>query len=62
MAGKIIEITGSKSKLVYASERLGDVKHSLADISKIREKLGFETRVTLEEGLERTVEYLTTLK
>lgn len=31
--------------------RLGDIKHSLADISRARELLGWEPRVTLEEGI-----------
>lgn len=37
--------------------REGDVRHSLADISKARERLGFAPRISLREGLERTLEY-----
>jgi len=40
---------------LYAPPRLGDVRHSLADITKARERLGYEPSVSLEEGLERTI-------
>jgi UDP-glucose 4-epimerase len=50
-------LTGYKGVVAYASERAGDVKHSLADISRAREHLGFEPTVTFEDGLRRTVEW-----
>jgi len=37
--------------------RPGDVRHSLADISKARRLLGYEVLVPFEEGLRRTVEW-----
>ena len=40
---------------LYAPPRPGDVRHSLADITKARERLGYEPSVSLEEGLERTI-------
>ena len=40
---------------MLGDSRPGDVKHSLADISKARERLGYEPSVSFEEGLERTV-------
>ena len=36
----------------HAPERLGDVKDTLADISELR-KLGWEPKVTIEEGLKK---------
>ncbi len=39
----------------YASERPGDIKHSLADITAARRALGYEPVVSFEEGLQRTV-------
>ena len=39
---------------VHREERAGDVRHSLADISRARTLLGYEPTVTLMEGLERT--------
>ena len=55
LARMIIKITGSRSKVIHEAERSGDVKHSLADISKIRRELGFSPKTELLEGLERTV-------
>jgi nucleoside-diphosphate-sugar epimerase len=40
----------------YKDARAGDILHSLADISRAREYLGFEPRIRLEEGLRLTVE------
>jgi nucleoside-diphosphate-sugar epimerase len=53
-------LVGSKVKPVYAEERAGDVRDSQADITKARRLLGFEPRVSLEEGLRRTVEWYRT--
>ncbi|MCC6173788.1 MAG: SDR family oxidoreductase [Chloroflexi bacterium] len=39
----------------FGKPRPGDVKHSLADVDKARHLLGYEPRVSFEEGLERTV-------
>lgn len=41
----------------YKQARLGDVRHSLADISRARELLGYEPLVGLEEGLRRTIDW-----
>jgi UDP-glucose 4-epimerase len=38
-------------------ERGGDIKHSLADISKAEAALGYTPKVDFEEGLRRTVEW-----
>ena len=37
-------------------ERVGEVRHSVADISKTASELGFEAEIGLKEGLRRTVE------
>ena len=39
----------------YDDPRPGDVRHSMADISKAKELLGYEPAVGFEEGLERTI-------
>ena len=41
----------------YQEPRAGDVKHSLADITRARELLGFEPRVDLRAGLELTIDW-----
>lgn len=51
-------IVGTDLEPVFAPERKGDVRHSLADIEPAREKLGYEPGVGLREGLERTVEWM----
>lgn len=48
-------ILGYDGECVYDQERRGDVRHSLADISKARRILGYEPLVDLETGLERTI-------
>lgn len=42
---------------IYASPRPGEVRHSLADISKARTFLGYQPRVSLEKGLRGTITY-----
>ena len=52
--------TGYTGEVRYAAERSGDVKHSLADISRAREGLGYEPLVDFREGIERTVAWYKT--
>ena len=46
------KISGKKITAVHGPERSGDVKHSEADISKIKELLGYNPRISFREGLE----------
>jgi nucleoside-diphosphate-sugar epimerase len=41
----------------YLEPRVGDVKHSLADITMARELLAYESKVDLREGLSRTIDW-----
>lgn len=43
---------------LYGKERIGDVKHSLADISKIKSLLGYKDIVEVKAGLEKTIEWM----
>jgi nucleoside-diphosphate-sugar epimerase len=52
------EIIGVEVETNFLEGRPGDVKHSLADISRARETLGYEPAVDFADGLRRTVEYL----
>jgi len=52
------EIVGRRVDRTYAPERPGDVRHSLADISRARRVLGYEPVVGLAEGLRRTVDWM----
>lgn len=48
----IIDNNYPKAQWIYAPTRAGDVKHTLADISKLK-KLGWSPKVSIIEGLER---------
>jgi UDP-glucose 4-epimerase len=52
LAKQIISLTNSKSQIQFAPERLGDVRHSRACISRLC-KAGFKPRGTLELGLRQ---------
>ena len=56
LAKKIIELMGSSSKIDYAPERSGDVKHSMASVEKIT-AAGFEPTSSFAEGLQATIEF-----
>jgi len=52
------QITGTKVPAIHGPSRVGDVRHSLADLGRARTLLGFEPQVSLADGLRRTVESL----
>jgi UDP-glucose 4-epimerase len=54
---EIREIVGNDVSPIYAEPRVGDVKHSQADISLARERLGYEPTTSLQEGLQRCTEF-----
>ena len=57
IARTIIQLTGSKSKLVYRPLPEDDPKVRQPDITRARTLLGWEPKVGLEEGLTKTLEY-----
>src|SRR4051794_1178567 len=54
----IRRLTGKEIEADYQPPRPGDVPHSLADVSRARERLGYEVGIDIREGLERTVKHL----
>jgi UDP-glucose 4-epimerase len=48
---------GADIEAIYEPERVGDVKHSLADISAAQAAFGYEPSVDFDEGLRRTAEF-----
>lgn len=56
-AKRIRQLTGTSSELVYRPLPEDDPKQRKPDIGKARQLLGWEPRVTLEEGLQPTIEY-----
>ncbi|MFP5248786.1 MAG: SDR family oxidoreductase [Acidobacteriota bacterium] len=53
----LCELTGFSGEPAYDAPRAGDVRHSLADIGLAQELLGYRPKVTVSEGLRRTVEW-----
>ncbi|MDE0820062.1 MAG: NAD-dependent epimerase/dehydratase family protein [Opitutales bacterium] len=51
LAESILELTGSSSEIVYAPERVGDVRHSLASVEKLK-SAGFYPAGNLDAGLK----------
>jgi len=55
---EIRRILGVEVEAECGPARSGEVRDSLADITKIRERLGYAVSVPLPEGLRRTVAWL----
>ncbi len=53
LAARLAEIAGSAVASVHTAPRAGDVRHSQADLTAARERLGYAPRVSLDEGLRR---------
>ncbi len=50
-------LIGTDVQPTYEEPRAGDVRHSMADVTRARELLAWEPQVSFEEGLQRTVEW-----
>ena len=57
LAEKVIEMTGSKSKLTFKDLPLDDPTRRKPDISLAKKELKWEPHIGLEEGLKKTIEY-----
>jgi UDP-glucuronate decarboxylase len=57
LADKVIEITGSKSKITFEPLPADDPTQRKPDILKAKETLKWEPKIKLEEGLVKTIEY-----
>lgn len=57
LAEKIIDLTGSSSKIVFKRLPADDPKQRQPDIALAREKLAWSPKTSLEEGLKRTIDY-----
>jgi dTDP-glucose 4,6-dehydratase len=56
LAETVIQVTGSKSEIVFEALPTDDPKQRKPDISRAKELLGWEPEIGLREGLERTIE------
>jgi UDP-glucuronate decarboxylase len=61
LAEQVIDLTGSKSQLVFRPLPQDDPKQRQPDITKAREILGWEPTVQLRDGLTRTIAYFDTM-
>jgi len=57
LADMVLELTGSKSKIISKPLPTDDPKVRCPDITRAREKLGWSPGVPLREGLKRTIEW-----
>jgi UDP-glucuronate decarboxylase len=57
LAEKIVELTGSNSKIVFKELPKDDPKQRCPDITLAKEKLEWKPKVELDEGLKKTIEY-----
>ena len=61
LAETILRLSNSKSKLVFVPLPSDDPKQRQPDITLAKEKLGWEPKVKLEDGLKETITYFKVL-
>lgn len=61
LAEKVIQLTGSKSKLIFEPLPSDDPLQRQPDISLAKKELGWQPKVQLEEGLIKTIDYFKTI-
>jgi UDP-glucose 4-epimerase len=57
LAERILRLTGSRSKIVFASERAGDTRFSAACTQRLTNELGYTPSNDLDSQLEKTIAY-----
>ena len=62
MAEMVLKVTGSKSKIIYKPLPIDDPKVRQPNISRAKKYLGWEPKIGLEEGLNKTVQWFKTQK
>jgi UDP-glucose 4-epimerase len=62
LLNELNSILGTQVKPIFQPPRTGDVRDSLADISRARQVLGYEPKISLAEGLRQTVEFYRSVK
>jgi UDP-glucuronate decarboxylase len=56
-ASRIVEMTGSRSRIVHLPLPTDDPRQRQPDITLARQRLGWEPAIQLDEGLRRTIDY-----
>lgn len=62
LAELVIDMTGSRSNIVYAEGATDDPKRRSPDITLAKERLGWEPSVSLADGLKKTIKYFMTVE
>jgi len=57
LAEKVLKMTNSVSKIVYVDERADDPVRRRPDISLAKQRLGWQPKISLQEGLKPTIDY-----
>lgn len=57
LAGTIMDLVGTRVDPIHEASRPGDVRDSLADISRARDAFGYAPRYTLTDGLKETIQW-----
>jgi dTDP-glucose 4,6-dehydratase len=57
LAKKIVEISGSKSPIVYQKERLAEVERLICNYDKAKKLFGWTPKILIDEGLKRNIEW-----
>jgi len=57
IARLIQKYTNSKNQIIIEENRTGEVLKFIADISKAKEKLGYEPKTSIEEGIKKAIEW-----
>ena len=61
LAEKILELTGSSSEIVFKPLPVDDPRQRQPDITLAKEKMGWAPRISLDEGLSKTIAYFDTI-
>ncbi|PSP76451.1 UDP-glucose 4-epimerase [Halobacteriales archaeon QS_1_68_20] len=57
LAELVLDLTGTDAEIVHTDARPGDIQHSRADVSKARERLGYDPTVAFRDGLDGTADW-----
>jgi UDP-glucose 4-epimerase len=57
LASAIMDLVGTRVDPIHEASRPGDVRDSLADISRARDAFGYAPRYTITEGLKETIQW-----
>jgi UDP-glucuronate decarboxylase len=61
LATKVLELTGSKSRLTFVPLPSDDPKQRCPDITLAKRELGWSPQIELEEGISKTIDYFSSI-